>query len=1371
MSTETELQPAVKTSTRKESKKKGQDRSETGLIKRFKGDGIRYKAKLIGLDDVTAARGDKLCQDSMMKLKGIAAAARSKGEHKQKIFLTVSFGGIKIFDEKTGVLQHHHSVHEISYIAKDITDHRAFGYVCGKEGNHRFVAIKTAQSAEPVILDLRDLFQLIYELKQREEMEKKAQKDKQCEQAVYQTILEDDVEDPVYQYIVFEAGHEPIREPESEENIYQVPKSQQKEGVYDVPKRQTNRETLVEIDEDLGKVTQNISQLQLFGDMSTPPDITSPSTPASPANTLDPGVLHQHPSEMFGPFNPAAVPSGAFPPTAFMPTQTVAPLHAAMFQSMPATIPAVPPTCDSAVSSPQGERSKQKMSKEMFKDFQMVQPPPVPSRKDEQPILACTSEAFSNYFSQVGVAQDTDDCDDFDISQMNLTPVTSTTPSTNSPPTPAPRQSSPSKSSASHASDPPMDDSFGEVEESPSRSGEEDTYRYAKLEQPSQFGGELCSYYGRDVEPCSTASACRNTRRCEGFVCAITDRCIPRRLLCNEDDDCGDKSDEQNCKKLYPACKTETEEYWGVENLGKGINILNSNLEGAVVDNRYYAGSCLPHYIYNTRFRKPYNLQTYLLETVGKYEFLVNEYESYSSYEKDTFRSHSSQTSVSIGITLPGIFEFGFNYDDNRVKKFMQKTRSFSGTKSSFLRANSRLEVARYSLKSRGLVLHHEFFQRIKSLPLEYVYGEYREIFKDYGTHYITEATLGGIYEYTVIMNQKTMEESGYTLNDAKTCINAGMKIGANIEGVYVHGGVKAGFCSGMLKEIGDNKVKKTFVEDFVALVKGGASEYITRMAYKQLPTADLMQEWGDAVQYNPEIIDSKTEPLFQLVTGTDFANGNLIRRNMQQALEEYLAESSSCRCSQCRNNGVAVLKEEQPPVVLECNEAQQPGGESRGHTARRKALPDVQSLGTPPKKPTRPAHVDLSQFRKATRATKALGGNLLVILMIEVMGKLMIWEQSPFSSEMITPSCRATHPEDFEKNSSPNNDAVDPGIYEEYEGDALYQDVEITQLEKDAENITTTKTGIQDQVKNPAEKKSFLFEKCSSNEQAVKKKEKEERQHLEKEKKKQKEKEKKENEIKKRFKITGFEDTMYRAEVKEESKGGKNDLAVKQGDVVDLIRTTKCPPGKWLAKDCDGNYGYISVTALEMDFKEIHEIGRMVSTAMGLHPSDTEEIVKGDREKYEKPKKLANLFLKYKDYIEKKKMEKRGLPVEETERTEDGNENDIYDDAEMEKKDLPERTGGLFKFKNPNADEEKSKENTIFRDEKEFRQKFQYTKEIEVQNTVVVNSIVVQSSPSDLNLAIKPGEQLDIIDVIKDDKIICRNMRGKSSSTQAKNQ
>lgn len=546
MSTETELQPAVRpSSVRRDSKRKGQDRSEAALIRRFKGDGVRYKAKLIGLDEVTAARGDKLCQDSMMKLKGIAAAARSKGEHKQKVFLTVSFGGIKIFDEKSGVLQHHHAVHEISYIAKDITDHRAFGYVCGKEGNHRFVAIKTAQSAEPVILDLRDLFQLIYEIKQREEMEKKAQKDKQCEQAVYQTILEEDLEDPVYQN-----GH-PTTPHYHHQNHHFHDKAPPEHSGPQQPQAVTDL-----IDLDLDMVTQNINQLEIFGDMSTPPDITSPSTPASPANTLDPSQGLQPPTELFAPFNPASVPSGyvtmgavppghwsqqafaaqtplafgvqsplgpvaqvlpggqpliwgqanifpatqqqwaamaagAFPPTAYLPAQPVGTLPAAMFQTL-APVTTVTPAGEShsagasalspsASSSPQhGERAK-KMGKEMFKDFQLAKPPAMPSKKSEQPNLAGTSEAFSTYFSRVGTAQDTDDCDDFDISQMNLTPVTSTTPSTNSPPTPAPRQSSPSKSSASHvsdpptdATDPPTDDSFGEAEGSPSRSGEED---------------------------------------------------------------------------------------------------------------------------------------------------------------------------------------------------------------------------------------------------------------------------------------------------------------------------------------------------------------------------------------------------------------------------------------------------------------------------------------------------------------------------------------------------------------------------------------------------------------------------------------------------------------------------------------------------------------------------------------------------------------------------------------------------------------------------------------------------------------------------------------------------------------------------------
>lgn len=64
-------------------------------------------------------------------------------------------------------------------------------------------------------------------------------------------------------------------------------------------------------------------------------------------------------------------------------------------------------------------------------------------------------------------------------------------------------------------------------------------------------------------------------------------------------------------------------------------------------------------------------------------------------------------------------------------------------------------------LKSDGLMLHPEFLQRLRSLPQAYVYGEYRQIYRDYGTHYITEAGLGGQYDYTIILNKQRLENSG----------------------------------------------------------------------------------------------------------------------------------------------------------------------------------------------------------------------------------------------------------------------------------------------------------------------------------------------------------------------------------------------------------------------------------------------------------------------------------------------------------------------------------------------------------------------------------------------------------------------------------
>ncbi|XP_067109080.1 complement component C8 beta chain-like [Osmerus mordax] len=1046
MSAEAELQPGVKTTLRRESKRtKGQDRSEAGLIKRFRGDGVRYKAKLIGIDEVTAARGDKLCQDSMMKLKGMASSARSKGEHKQRVFLTVSFGGIKIYDERSGVLLHQHTVHEISYIAKDTRDHRAFGYVCGKEGHHRFVAIKTGQSAEPLIVDLRDLFTLIYDIKQREELEKKAQKDKHCEQAVYQTILEDEVDDPVYQYIVFEAGHEPLRGPQSEESVYQVPTSQQKEGIYDVPKRHFPM--------------TNINHFDLFGDMSTPP-----SMPPSPANTLDPSRSHrQHPPDMYAPFSPTSVPSGymtmgsvqaaqwaqqpftgqgqtlafgvqgplqvaqvlpggqpviwsqanIFPATqqqwaamaAYMPAQAMGVgghhIPAAMLQGLVPITTMCPQACDlsapsSAITSPQHTASdpstlllrQLSLGREALSgDSDAGEGPStsgaaggvgVVSRCGTPGLLIVPDTlACSQLCPPLALTQEEEgSCSDLDLSRMTLSPGTSTSPSSDSPSTPAPLQSSSSDCPPSQTSDPPTDLSpiDAETHASPSSIREEETsqstimmnppvnvhclvwatlflslssdvaiqttsgqqivahpidcvlsewtswsscdvcqkkrYRYAKLVQPSVFGGEPCFSHNREEEACSPSSryTCE-VPLCEGFQCTVTGRCVPIELRCNGDDDCGDRSDEKNCVKVRQTCKQKVDEYWGIENLAKGINVLDSTLQGVVLDNRYYAGSCLPQYIQDVRFRKPYNLQQYTLETGGSYDFTMNSFESYSEFKHFSSKETTSKTTVSVGLSVPGVAEFGFNYSDDKYSKSVKKFRRASSKKNSFVRAKSELKLARYALKESDLMLHPEFLRRLRSLPEAYVYGEFRQIYLDYGTHYITEAELGGEYVHTIILNKERLEKTDYSLEDYKNCVNVGLKVGANIEGVYVSAGLEAGGCKGLLNEMGSDTVKGSMMEDFVAVVKGGTSESITGLVAKKLPTPELMRLWGEGVHYNPDFISSTTKLLYELVTSRDFENVNLLKKNMRRAMEEYLIESSSCRCSPCHNNGVAIIK------------------------------------------------------------------------------------------------------------------------------------------------------------------------------------------------------------------------------------------------------------------------------------------------------------------------------------------------------------------------------------------------------------------------------------------------------------------------------
>ncbi|XP_055497844.1 FYN-binding protein 1 isoform X4 [Leucoraja erinacea] len=88
----------------------------------------------------------------------------------------------------------------------------------------------------------------------------------------------------------------------------------------------------------------------------------------------------------------------------------------------------------------------------------------------------------------------------------------------------------------------------------------------------------------------------------------------------------------------------------------------------------------------------------------------------------------------------------------------------------------------------------------------------------------------------------------------------------------------------------------------------------------------------------------------------------------------------------------------------------------------------------------------------------------------------------------------------------------------------------------------------------------------------------------------------------------------------------------------------------------------------------------------------------------------------------------------------------------------------GIFKVKKKDPSEEKetkvNKKKML--NEQEFRENFNYTKKILVENVAVVERNVVQEQKGSLYLRIKPREKLDVIDIGEDNLIICRNKEGK---------
>uniref|UniRef100_A0A8C6DSJ4 FYN-binding protein 2 n=1 Tax=Moschus moschiferus TaxID=68415 RepID=A0A8C6DSJ4_MOSMO len=300
-------------------------------------------------------------------------------------------------------------------------------------------------------------------------------------------------------------------------------------------------------------------------------------------------------------------------------------------------------------------------------------------------------------------------------------------------------------------------------------------------------------------------------------------------------------------------------------------------------------------------------------------------------------------------------------------------------------------------------------------------------------------------------------------------------------------------------------------------------------------------------------------------------------------------------------------------------------------------------------------------------------------------------------------------------------------------------------------------------------------------------------------------------------FKVDIYEEIPGKTQMAEDHRDGRTMPARKQDAAMDIIQVEACPEDFQPARHSIGYCGYVK--ALEMT-KETQGQGAIKPNSISENYDDVEcsgsRRAKSDfsnsfishneensEEMYEDVyktksnhpkidsdgkasfKRLQRFFKKEKDRLKVKKINSkeniRAFSLSLPDLKLRSQEVIIYDDVaingkqpndehkgkswkpkfltlkEKKKKGAKESESSrsFFKTKKENLEKDRMK-----REERLFRERFKYDKEITVINTAVVCSNNSRNGISDL--PISPGEEVDVIDITEENLVICRNSEGK---------
>ncbi|XP_044052033.1 complement component C7 isoform X2 [Siniperca chuatsi] len=404
----------------------------------------------------------------------------------------------------------------------------------------------------------------------------------------------------------------------------------------------------------------------------------------------------------------------------------------------------------------------------------------------------------------------------------------------------------------------------------------------------SQFGGIPCDGERSETRSCETTQGCPLEDGCGDRFRCRSGKCVSQSLVCNGDQDCEeDGHDEHVCgDQSYIIC-TQTAFPPNIDLLGLGFDAVSEKWRASVINTKSFGGQCRIIYsgVHNAFYRLPLSTTQFSFMVKVQNDFSDETYTSKWHYAKDIV----NRQTVSGTTTGYRNYDFHETTDRSQIQKLLV--------------LKNDIEVAQFQSNSpQYLPISEELWKALAKLPSVYNYAAYRKVLERFGTHYLSEGTLGGSLKIVASIDDETERHLVSETEQYNECARTKRWIlffpitHVSCTGDQSERTSSSGFTrSNIMKRVD---------------VQGGGIEHIAPLKTMQVTDPDknweMYSNWAESVRSFPKVIKQKLRPLSELVKEVQCAG--VKKLYLRRAIEQYLTESHPCHCRPCSNNGMVVM-------------------------------------------------------------------------------------------------------------------------------------------------------------------------------------------------------------------------------------------------------------------------------------------------------------------------------------------------------------------------------------------------------------------------------------------------------------------------------